>query len=274
MSWGWGRGSYSPEYVSVSEKKAKALKKAKGLEKKGIKLEPVASNGAKIAKTFWGLAWCENLERYSDFSNRLPRGRSYLKNGFVIDLKIKKGEINALVAGSDIYKICIKIDPLSKKKWSKLISSCSKHIASLIELLKGGFSNATMGKICDRNEGMFPSPKEIHLDCSCPDWADMCKHVAAVLYGVGARLDQTPEMIFTLRGVDKLDLIGRVAKGGRLLKKGSRKKAVRIADGEISDVFGIEIDSGGSAEKPARSKTASQPSHKLNRPKKTRLSSL
>lgn len=247
MAWGWSRNSYYPEYVSVSEKRAKALKNAKALEKNGVKLEPVAANGAKIAKSFWGRAWCENLERYSDYSNRLPRGRSYLRNGFVIDLKISKGTIDALVAGSQVYKVCIKIDPLPDEKWKKLISSCSGQISSLIELLKGRFSDATMGKICDKDEGMFPSPKEIHLDCSCPDWASMCKHVAAVLYGVGARLDHSPEMIFTLRGVDKLDLVGHAVKGGQLLKKASRKKAAKIADSDISDVFGIEIDSGSAA---------------------------
>ncbi len=266
MAWGWRSRRYEsfyPPYVSVAEKRRRAEKEAQKFTKKGGKLEPITIQGRTIAATFWGKSWCENLERYSDFENRLPRGRSYVRNGSVIDLKIEKGKIKALVSGTSLYKIEIGIKPLPKNKWEGIKSACSGQIGTLIDLLKGKFSTAIMEKICMKGEGMFPEPSEIKLDCSCPDWADMCKHVAAVLYGVGARLDEKPELIFLLRDVDHLDLISHAAAGGDLAGKASAKEP-GIADKDIGDVFGIEIDSAAPA--PAEAKASS----KKKKPKKSR----
>ena len=170
------------------------------LRKKGQSVSPVIIEGRAIVKTFWGRAWCENLERYSDFANRLPRGRTYVRNGSVIDLQIAPGEIKALVSGSEIYKVAVKVSPVSKARWQSICTDCAGAVDSLIELLQGRFSKGVMERVCRQKSGLFPSPDEIKLSCSCPDGADMCKHVAAALYGVGARFDEKPRLLFTLRG--------------------------------------------------------------------------
>src|SRR5687767_1299310 len=197
MSW-WDYGDYRP-YVSVVERRAQAAREVAKLAKKGRKISPVRIEGRKIAHTFWGKAWCENLESYSDYENRLPRGRTYVRNGSVLDLQIEPGRISALVSGSSLYKIEIGITTLVKSSWQGIKRECAGKIGSLIELLQGKLSQGVMGIITRRPGGMFPAPKEISLTCSCPDWAGMCKHIAAVLYGVGARLDHEPELLFTLR---------------------------------------------------------------------------
>jgi len=194
-------------YVSVAQRRRQAASEMATLKKKGHPVSPVVVEGRTIVKTFWGKAWCENLERYSDFENRLPRGRTYVRNGSVIDLQIAPGEIKALVSGSEIYKVQVKVSPVAKARWQSICKDCAGAIDSLIELLQGRFSKGVMERVCRQKTGLFPSPEEIQLSCSCPDWAEMCKHVAAVLYGIGARLDQQPDLIFRLHNVDEKELI-------------------------------------------------------------------
>jgi uncharacterized Zn finger protein len=188
-------------YVPVAKRRQKAAKEMAKLKKKGHPVSPVVVEGRTIVKTFWGKAWCENLEQYSDFANRLPRGRTYVRNGSVIDLQIAPGEITALVSGSSIYKVAVKVAPVEKARWQSICKDCAGAIDSLIELLQGRFSKGVMERVCRQKTGLFPSPHEITLSCSCPDWAGMCKHVAAVLYGIGARLDHQPELLFRLHSV-------------------------------------------------------------------------
>ena len=278
MSWGRRSDRYEsfyPPYVSAAEKRLRAQKAVEKQMKKGSKIHPIIIEGRQIANTFWGKSWCENLERYSDYENRLPRGRSYVRNGSVIDLHIEKGEINAQVSGTNLYKIKIGINPLLPKKWKAIKSACSGHIGSLIELLRGKFSKNIMEIICRKGEGMFPEPSEIKLDCSCPDWADMCKHVAAVLYGVGARLDENPELIFLLRNVDHLELISQAAVAGAEIA-GKATGQSMIAESDIADVFGIEIEKGdattGEDKKTAKPKKA-VPRVKKSAKKRTRKKS-
>ena len=190
----WGSFGWRP-YVSVAERRAKAARELSKLAKKtGRAASPVVLDGRKIAATFWGKAWCDNLEAYSDFANRLPRGRTYVRNGSVVDLQINKGNVTALVSGSELYKIEIKIKPLAPTLWKSIQTECAGKIDSLMELLQGKLSSAVMQIVTRHERGLFPTPKEIDLDCSCPDWADLCKHVAASLYGVGAKLDQNPTL--------------------------------------------------------------------------------
>lgn len=229
-----------PKYVPVAERRAKAAKLAQKRQKAGEVLTPVIIQGRKIADTFWGKAWCENLESYSDYENRLPRGRSYVRNGSVIDLKVTTGKISALVSGSSIYKVEIIVTPMSKEKWDQLVSTCSGKIDSVIELLQGKFSKAVMELMTESKQGLFPKPKEIKLNCSCPDWADMCKHVAATLYGVGASLDHQPDWLFLLRQVDHMDLIVSASVGDALTRTGEAE--VSLADEDLSAIFGIEMD--------------------------------
>src|SRR6516164_8043296 len=210
-------------YVSVAERRRQAASEMANLKKKGHPVSPVVVEGRTIVKTFWGKAWCENLERYSDFENRLPRGRTYVRNGSVIDLQIAPGEIKALVSGSQIYKVKVKVAPVGKARWKSICKDCAGAIDSLIELLQGRFSMGVMERVCRQITGLFPSPDEIHLSCSCPDWADMGKRVAAVLYGIGARLDQRPDLLFVLRKVDHLELIAGAVDGVPAAKEGKSR---------------------------------------------------
>ena len=241
--YGYGYG-FRP-YVPVAKRRANAASEMAKLAKKGHDISPVKIEGRAIATTFWGKAWCENLESYSDFENRLPRGRTYVRNGSVVDLQIKPGKVTARVSGSDLYEIDIKIKPLAKPHWQAISSQCAGKIASVLELLQGRLSQGVMEIITHRQSGLFPKPSEISLDCSCPDWADMCKHVAAALYGVGARLDEQPELLFVLRQVDHLELIEQAAAGQFAPVVSADKKT--IADGDLADVFGVEIDSACSS---------------------------
>ena len=228
-------------YVSVAERRKKAERAAARYQKKtGQTLSPVTTARGAIAKTFWGKAWCGNLERYSDYSNRLPRGRTYVRNGSVIDLRIAAGEVSAQVMGSDLYQIKVNIAAVPKTQWHALGGDCAGSIDSLVELLQGRLSKGVMERICRPQTGLFPSPKEIKFNCSCPDWAAMCKHVAAVLYGVGARLDEQPELLFTLRKVDAKDLVARAGAGLPLARKAPAAGKMLDAS-ELAEVFGIEM---------------------------------
>ncbi len=240
-------------YVSVGQRRANALKEIAKITKKGDKVDPVAIEGRKIAATFWGKAWCDNLESYADFAYRLERGRSYVRNGSVMDLKIARGKVTALVCGSSLYRVAVTIHPLEQSLWKTLQGRCAGRIASVIELLKGRISDHVMGIVTDRAAGLFPSPPQIEMQCSCPDYAVMCKHVAAALYGVGARLDAHPEMLFALRGVDHLDLVARAGDLADLTATSSADKTLSADD--LADVFGIELDSADAVPAPAPSKS-------------------
>jgi uncharacterized Zn finger protein len=218
----WEYGYYSQP--TVAEQKRKAEKQLAKLRKKDPELRPVLINGSKFAKTWWGLAWCKNLERYADYENRIGRGRSYVKNGLVLDLKIAAGQINALVSGSSVYNVAITIDKLPDAKWKKISEYCAERIDSMEALAQGSFPKDFQEIFMQQESGLFPSLKEIHMECSCPDWATMCKHVAAALLAVGARLDAEPLIFFTLRGVDPAGLIKRsVEEKMKLLLKNAQK---------------------------------------------------
>ena len=262
----WG----SRPYVSAAKKRASARRKAQQLEKQGSKLQPVRIEGRKIVATFWGKAWCDNLERYSDFANRLPRGRTYARNGSIIDLQIHKGQITAIVQGSDTYNITIDLKPFDKKDWKKITQDCSQSIHSLLDLLQGRLSDGVMERLVRPREGLFPRPNEIQLHCSCPDWADMCKHVAAVLYGVGARLDQQPDLLFLLRQVDHTELIHQAAKGSNLQTALGTNQNQALQNEDLGELFGIEIDQPAES-RPARSKRPAKKKAAKTKATKTKL---
>jgi uncharacterized Zn finger protein len=230
-------------YVPVATRRAQAEKVAAKATRGGTALTPVRARGNKIASTFWGRAWCDNLERYSDFSNRLPRGRTNLRNGSVIDLKIEGSEVKAQVAGSSLYKTVVKVAAVPQSQWREISAECAGSIDSVVELLRGKLSQAVMARICKPGTGLFPAPKEISFECSCPDWASMCKHVAAVLYGVGVRLDEQPELLFRLRNVEAADLVAQASAGLTPRKKQPAPARV-LDDSQLAEVFGIEIAAG------------------------------
>lgn len=247
-------------YVPVAERRRKAARELEKRKKQGHAVSPVSIEGRTIASTFWGKAWCENLERYSDYANRLPRGRTYVRNGSVVDLQITTGAIDAYVSGSELYKVALKVAPVKKAQWKSICTDCAGAIDSLVELLQGRLSKGVMERICRQNHGLFPSPAEIQLSCSCPDWADMCKHVAAVLYGIGARFDHQPELLFRLRGVDEMELIVNAGKAAPLAKQGPADSK-RLGGEDLSEMFGLDMaqsasaDAGLARRKPAKPKS-------------------
>jgi len=234
FEYGWGN------YVSVAEKRRQAQRKISELRKKGGPIAPVTIEGRAIASNFWGKAWCSNLERYSDFASRLPRGRSYVRNGCVVDLQITSGKIAAKVSGQELYDVTISIAPVVARRWRAICRDCSGTIDSLVELLQGRLAKSVMDRVCRQGDGLFPAPDEIKLSCSCPDWADMCKHVAATLYGVGARLDEAPRLLFVLRGVDEGELLTGSAQEMTHSKPTPDASAV-LKDGDVAALFGIEM---------------------------------
>jgi uncharacterized Zn finger protein len=256
-------------YVPVAARRRKAARETDRLRKKGQTVSPVTIEGRTIARTFWGKAWCQNLESYSDYSNRLPRGRTYVRNGSVVDLQITTGEIHALVSGSDLYTVALKVAPLPKTQWQSICADCAGAIDSLVELLQGRLSKAVMERICRQKAGLFPAPADIKLSCSCPDSARMCKHVAAVLYGIGARFDHQPELLFRLRAVDQLELIANAGKAAPLSQQGPA--AGRMLETEdLSAMFGLDMaqTSTPAPAKPKPTKKAAAPSTKKAKPPK------
>ncbi len=237
---------YYPRYVSVAEKKAKSAKKLKQLKKKNPGINPIMIEGSSIARTWWGKSWNLNLERYADYSNRIGRGRSYVRHGAVLDLQINSGKVESLVQGSRSkpYSVRIKIKAVNKKIWQEIKAVCGGKLDSLQGLLAGKFPKALGDIFMAQGKGLFPSPKEIEFSCSCPDWAYMCKHVAATLYGIGARLDEDPGLFFKLRKVKMKDLVTGAVKDSarKLLEKAKRKTGRVIADSDLADVFGIDME--------------------------------
>jgi hypothetical protein len=232
-------GGWAP-YVSVADRRKQASREAAKLRKKGQSVEPVILSGKKIATTFWGLAWCDNIESYHDAENRLPRGRSYVRNGLVVDLQVLPGRITAVVSGSELYKVAITIKEMAAPPWRAICADCAGGIDSSVELLQGRFSKGVMERLCRQQGGLFPCRSEIRFSCSCPDGASMCKHVAATLYGVGARLDAKPELLFRLRTVDEKDLITGIDAAGPLGRMGPGTGRVLETD-DMSALFGIDM---------------------------------
>jgi DNA-binding transcriptional regulator YiaG len=233
-------GAWKP-YVPVAQRRAQAERETRKLNKAGS-TQPVRIQGRAIASSFWGKGWCTQLEAFSDFENRLPRGRSYVRNGSVCHLEVKAGRIEARVMGSSLYQVTVDIHALKPAAWSAVKQKCAGEIGSLLELLQGRLSGPVMKVVADRDAGLFPKAGEMRFDCSCPDGAYMCKHVAATLYGVGHRLDQQPQLLFLLRGVDAAELIDA---GFSAPKPSAGPVKGRLAEAQLGAIFGVELDEGG-----------------------------
>jgi uncharacterized Zn finger protein len=230
-----------PPYVPVAERRRRAARIAERLRRKGQVLVPVAITGRAIATTPWGRAWCDNMESYRDYETRLPRGRTYVRNGSVLDLQITPGTVTAMVMGSELYRVTVGVERLPAAAWRRICADCAGRIDSVVELLQGRLSKGVMERLCRRQGGLFPRPADIRFRCSCPDHAAMCKHVAAALYGVGARLDHEPELLFRLRAVDGAELVAGIGAdlpmaatapaGGKLLR-----------EGDVAALFGLDME--------------------------------
>lgn len=228
---------YWAPYVPVAERREKAQKKIDKLKKQGKTIEPVEISGKSIARFFWGIQWCDHVESLSDFESRLSRGKTYVRNGSICHLAIEKGSVDAMVVGSELYKVSINIKTLAEQKWEAIKKQCSGQISTLLDFLQGKVPESVMKIVADPREGLFPSSKEISFNCNCPDWAGMCKHVAAVLYGIGNRLDNRPELLFHLRGVDPSELISTD------LDLTVKDQSSLLDGSDLSALFDIDLDS-------------------------------
>ncbi len=231
------------EYVPIAQKKENAKKSMEKLKKSNPDIDPVIVEGKSIVNTWWGKAWNKNLESYADYSNRIGRGRSYVRSGAVLHLKINKGKISAIVQGSRTkpYSVDISIDPLDTQRWKQITNLCNRRIESLEQLVSGKFPKELEILFTATKEGLFPSPKEIHFHCSCPDGARLCKHVAAALYGMGARLDTNPTLFFDMRNIEFTELIKKSIedKMQSMLKNAEKQSRRVITDKDIFDLFGV-----------------------------------
>ncbi len=233
-------GRWAP-YVSVAKRRANAAREANKLAKKGQELRPIRISSRAIANSFWGIAWCNNLEIYADWANRMPRGRTYARNGSIVDLQIRSGEISSIVSGSSLYKIKISIDKLEMKKWKAIRTDCAQQVGSLLDLMRGKLPEAVLKRLTDPKTGMFPGPKELKVSCSCPDYATVCKHVAATLYGVGHLLDSDPDLFFKMRGVDQSELVNDAITTQTTSDTIGLDQQSDLAGEDLGTIFGIDL---------------------------------
>lgn len=237
----WDIGEFSqPTEAEIKRKASETRKKEK---KKGNIPQPVIIQGRTIAKNWWGKAWCENLECYADYENRIDRGKKYVRSGAIVDLRIEKGKVLARVQGRRKvpYKVEIHISPLSEEKCQNIIEKCTTKLENVEQLIEGSFP-PEMQALFEGENGLFPSPKEIGFNCSCPDWALMCKHVAAVLYGIGARFDEQPLLFFELRGIDFNRFIDITLenKVEMMLRNAENPSSGRImGEDRLTELFGV-----------------------------------
>lgn len=265
-----------PPYITVGEKREKAQKKLQQLRKKNPDIKPVTIEGRTLAHTWWGKAWNSNLEKYADYHNRIGRGRSYVRHGSVLDLQIIPGKVEALVMGTERnpYAVTVKIKPIKETTWKEIQKVCEGKLESLQELLAGKLPKSLSEIFTAKGQGLFPSPREIEFNCNCLDRASMCKHVASVLYGIGARLDKSPELFFVLRKVEMKDLITKAVheKSRKMLKKAEKKTSRVIDDSNIKDIFNIDMeDEVSSASGISRVQVKSLKTKKKNTPKKKKI---
>lgn len=227
-------------YQDAAKAKAKVQSEIVKRRKRGERFEALLpqTTGRKLCTTFWGQAWCRNLEAYQQYESRLPRGRSYFRQGNVYNLVIEKEKVSAVVAGSELYDTKVIIQPLKAARWHDIVEKCEGQVGSMFDLMAGKLGDGVMSVLSHAEDGLFPKPKEIRFDCSCPDHADMCKHVSAVLYAVGVLLDGQPELLFKLRGVDGEDLL---AKAKDAAVTGMAESTGELDGADLSAIFGIEI---------------------------------
>jgi len=259
-------------YEDVREQKVRLEREIAKRKKRGEKFEvlPAPAGQKKLCATFWGQAWCKNLESYQQYESRLPRGRSYLRQGKVYNLEIEPGKLGAVVAGSELYETSVYIQPLPKKQWKEIVAAGAGQVGSMLDLLGGKLGDGLMKVLTDSQDGLFPKPKEIRFDCSCPDHADMCKHVSALLYGVGVLLDTKPELLFTLRGVDQAELLSN-ASSAAITDLSSNSGD--LAEADLSAIFGIDLGTEVLAPavevpKPAKKKSRKKPAAKKAKKKR------
>jgi uncharacterized Zn finger protein len=180
----------------------------------GIKSQ---SKGGSFGKTWWAKRWIEVLESF-DIGARLARGRSYARRGQVLSISIDEGEVEAQVQGSrpKPYDITIQVKTLSDSDWTKVIDALGRQALFAAKLLAGEMPQDIEPVFKEVGLSLFPTKKDdLKTECSCPDWSNPCKHIAAAYYLLGEEFDRDPFLIFTLRGMDRESLTTRLAKTGK-----------------------------------------------------------
>ena len=198
--------------------------------------EPIIIEGRTISSSWWGKAWCDNIDIYADFDNRLPRGRNYVRSGCVVDLKIEYGVIRALVVGSrpKPYRVQIDIKPFTDNEVKAFEDKCRNNFESVEDFINGRFPDSFKKYFTSSSLNLFPKVKEMKFSCSCPDWAVLCKHVAAVLYGIGRKLDDDPMLLLRLRGIDTASFSEKIV--NREAEKLALSSSISLPPGRAMDM--------------------------------------
>ena len=226
---------FGDSYVRVKKRRETAESIAARLTAEGEELQPVKAHGKAIASSFWGRVWCRAIEDWQDYESRLPAGRSLLKNGGVIDLKLSENRAQAQVVADRLYQVQIRFEGVEEEQLNALRNACAGKLTSLIDLIRGDLSDDVMELICDPAFGLFPRYSELKPSCDCLDDAVLCRHAAAALYAIAPRLDDQPELFFTLRGIDPESFFALDAVAGP-------EEAGDLSAEDLSATFGIEID--------------------------------
>src|ERR687896_2171681 len=175
--------------------------------KGGIKAQ---SQRGAFGRSWWAKRWIEVLEGF-DIGARLGRGRSYARRGQVLSIDIDRGTVRAEVQGSrpQPYRVNVEVKTLAQQEWSKLAVVLATKAIFSAKLLAGEMPENIEEPFNDAGLTLFPTKgSDLATDCSCPDWSNPCKHVAAVYYLLGEEFDRDPFLIFKLRGIDTNKLVG------------------------------------------------------------------
>ena len=234
-----------PRYVPVDAQRARVVSEMNRLVASGVEVQPVELRGRTLARSFWGRRWCEHVESFSEYAARLAQGRACLRNGSVCHLSMESGGVDAMVIGSALHHVTIRVRRLEAAAWMAMRTACAGRVESVVELREGRVPDDVAEVVTDRGSGLFPQPGDIVASCDCGAGTTLCKHAAAVLWGIGSRLDERPELLFRLRGVDETDLIAAEAAGSR----------DTVAAGGLDPC----APQGAAASKAANSRPASRP---------------
>ncbi len=173
----------------------------------GESLNPVVSRSRKLATRFWGSAWMRHLAVCESGGLCLAPGRTLLRHGCVLDIRVAPGLVSAKVSAEELYEIELRLAPPDEERVEALATLCAGKIDSLLSLLEGRVDEALLQQLCDPDNGLLPDARDWHISCSCPDWSDPCPHAAAAMYALGVLLDSQPELLFTLRSIDSASLL-------------------------------------------------------------------
>ena len=222
---------FSPRLKAADLEKLAATRLAEYLAE-GEELHPVVNKTRKLAKNFWGSAWMKQLALCESGGMCLAPGRTLLRHACVLHVDIQPGSISALVSAEEVFEVELKLESLDEERLERLAATCSGHIDSLLSLMQGKVDEAVLLQLCHPENGLLPTPEDWRMHCTCPDWAEPCPHAAAAIYAAGCLIDEKPELLFTLRGIQPEALLSAPAPTNEI-----------DAD-KLSAMFGIDLDLG------------------------------